>query len=64
MSSWHYALETPTLFILLVFTFAYNSSYHSTKILVHAITILKCVINEDVFMNVVPFGKRFSSHWF
>ena len=38
--------------------FAHNHFYHFTSTLDHALIFLKCVVNEDVFLNVVSLSKN------
>lgn len=34
--------------------------YHSTNILEHIIIFLKCMVNERLFMNLLPLSKKMS----
>ena len=35
---------------------------HFTNTLEHALILLKCMVNEHVFMNLVSLGKSFNLH--
>ena len=46
-------------FILTIITFAYDFfGYHSTNSLDHALIFLDCMVNEDVFVNLVSLKSK------
>ena len=47
------------LFILTIITFAYDFfGYHSMNTLDHTLIFLVCMVNEDVFMNLVSLKSK------
>ena len=54
--SWQYPLKILITIFIDKHVFAYNSLYHSINALEHACSFLECMVNEQVFMNIVSRG--------